>query len=105
MRKSLCVFVLGCLFSTSAWAEEQKIEIKEYLFVPANVTIAAGTKVTWVNRDEVPHTIDDSNKLFHSAALDTDEAYSYTFTTPGTYQYGCRLHSQMMGTVVVTAAK
>jgi plastocyanin len=106
MKSYLHGVILGCLvFSTSAWAEDQTIEIKEYKYVPEKVTVAAGTKVTWVNHDEIPHTIDDTNKLFRSAALDTDETYSFTFTKPGTYPYFCRLHSQMVGTVVVTEAK
>ncbi len=103
MKRYLGAFTIGLmLIGTSAWADEQKIEIKEYNFIPASLTIPVGTKVTWVNRDEIPHTIDDSNKLFRSPALDTDESYSYTFTTPGTYQYGCRLHSHMAGNIIVT---
>jgi len=108
MKKYLHLFILGCLaFSTSAWAADQTIEIKEYKYIPEQVTVAAGTKVTWINRDEIPHTVDvdDGKTGFRSPALDTDETYSYTFTTPGTYKYLCRLHTKMTGTVIVTAAK
>jgi len=104
MKKSFFILVLGSLLiSAPAWAEDPKIEIKEYEFVPKSLTVAVGTKVTWVNRDEIPHTIDDGNKGFHSAALDTDDTYSYIFTQPGTYQYFCRLHPHMTGTIAVTA--
>ena len=108
MKRYLHAFILGCLvFSTSAWAQDQAIEIKEYKYIPEKVTIPAGTKVTWTNRDEIPHTvdIDDGKKGVRSSALDTDETFSYTFTTPGTYPYTCRLHSKMTGTIVVTDAK
>lgn len=93
------------LLSPPAWAEEKKIEIHEYLFVPANLTITVGTKVTWINHDEVPHTVNATDKKFNSPALDTDEVFSTTFTEPGTYRYFCRLHSQMTGTITVVAAK
>ena len=33
------------------------------------------------------------------------QTYSFTFTTPGSYQYDCAFHGQMMtGTIVVLAA-
>jgi len=108
MKKYLHALAFSlALISTSAWAQDQTIEIKEYKYVPEKVTIAAGTKITWINRDEVPHTVDmdDGKKGIKSSALDTDETFSYTFTTPGTYPYTCRLHSKMMGTIVVTDAK
>src|ERR1700729_949916 len=82
-----------------------QISIKEYMFMPATLTVATGTKVTWVNHDEVPHTIVDTDKAFHSAALDTDETYSYTFTKPGTYHYFCTLHPKMVATIIVADGK
>jgi plastocyanin len=84
-----------------------QIAISEYMFAPATLTVAAGTKVTWVNHDQVPHTIVESavNKTFRSSALDTDDSYSFTFAKPGVYHYFCTLHPQMVGTVNVTAAK
>lgn len=89
----------------SAQAQDMKIDINNYMFSPSKLTVAAGTKVTWINHDEAPHTIADKNKKFRSAALDTNESYSYTFTTPGTYQYFCTLHPQMVATVTVTAVQ
>lgn len=83
-----------------------QIVINEYMFGPNMLTVVAGTKVTWVNHDEVPHTIVDSSptKVFHSGALDTNDSYSYVFSKPGTYHYFCTLHPQMVGTITVTAA-
>jgi len=60
--------------------------------------------VTWTNKDDIPHAIAAADKSFRSKALDTDDAYSFTFTTPGTYQYFCSLHPHMTGTIVVEAA-
>jgi len=102
MKKYLPVIALGFLMiSPSAWAEEQKIGIKDHIFVPANLTVPAGSKVTWVNHDADPHTVVEENNKFHSGALDTNDNYSYTFMTPGTYKYFCTLHPTMLGSVTV----
>jgi plastocyanin len=67
--------------------------------------VKAGTTVTWTNKDDIPHGIASSNSAFKkSQALDTDESYSFTFTTAGTYQYFCYLHPHMVGSIVVEAA-
>ena len=68
------------------------------------MTVKAGTTVSWTNEDDIPHAIASSSKLFKSKALDTDDNFSFTFTTPGTYQYFCSLHPHMTGTIVVEAA-
>jgi plastocyanin len=61
--------------------------------------------VTWTNKDDIPHGIASSNNAFKkSRALDTDDSYSFTFTTPGAYQYFCYIHPHMVGTIVVEAA-
>ena len=64
----------------------------------------AGTTVTWKNMDDIPHAVAAVNKQFKSKTLDTDDAYSFTFTTPGSYEYFCSLHPHMTGTIVVEAA-
>jgi plastocyanin len=60
--------------------------------------------VTWTNRDDIPHTVASTTKAFKSPALDTDDSYSFTFTTAGSYEYFCSLHPHMTGTVVVEPA-
>jgi plastocyanin len=61
--------------------------------------------VTWTNKDDIPHGIGSSTNAFtKSKALDTDDSYSFTFTTPGTYKYFCYLHPHMVGSIVVEAA-
>ena len=64
----------------------------------------AGTTVTWTNQDDIPHTVTSTTKQFKSKALDTDDKFSFTFTTPGSYEYFCSLHTHMTGTIVVEAA-
>jgi len=85
-------------------AVEAKVEVKidNFAFSPQELTVAAGTIVEWVNRDDLPHVVvSDDKKTFKSKALDTDEKFSYTFTKPGTYTYFCSIHPKMTGKVIV----
>ena len=79
----------------------QQVTIDNFTFTPANVTVAAGTTVTWINHDDVPHTVTANDKLFTSKALDTDGTFSHTFTKPGTYPYFCAVHRHMTGQIIV----
>ena len=78
-----------------------EVKIDNFSFGPASLTIAAGTTVTWINRDDIPHTVVSEDKLFKSRVLDTDEKFSFTFAKPGTFGYFCSLHPKMTGKVVV----
>jgi amicyanin len=81
------------------------VSIDNFTFTPPSLTVKAGTTVTWTNRDDIPHGIASSTSTFaKSRALDTDQSYSFTFTTPGTYQYFCYIHPHMVGTIVVETA-
>jgi plastocyanin len=86
-----------------AAAEAGAVTISNFEFQPPLVTVAPGTKVTWVNKDEEPHTVlsADGGATFKSPALDTDDKFSFTFDKPGTYKYFCSLHRHMVGTIVV----
>ena len=95
-------FALLLCLSAPAFAAEVKVDIHEYKFAPQTVTIHPGDSVTWINRDEIPHTIADKDKGYRSAALNTGDKFTHAFTKPGTYTYFCTLHPQMTGTVVVT---
>ncbi len=77
------------------------VEIKNYAFLPATLTVPLGTTVTWTNRDDDLHTVTSSEKAFASPGLDAGEAFSYTFSIPGTYAYHCALHPHMTGVVIV----
>jgi plastocyanin len=98
------VLAAGVLFAR-AEAPAQTISIDNFIFAPKTVMVKAGTKVTWTNHDDIVHGIASSSNAFaKSGALDTDDSFSFTFTTPGTYQYFCYLHPQMVGSIVVEAA-
>jgi plastocyanin len=79
-----------------------QITIDNFSFVPATLTVPTGTEVTWVNHDDIPHTVLSEDKVtFKSRALDTDERFSFTFAKPGTYTYFCSIHPKMTAKVVV----
>ena len=80
-----------------------QVTIDNFTFQPAQLTVPVGTEVTWVNRDDVPHTATSTAKprLFGSAALDTDDKFSFVFTAPGTYDYFCAVHPHMTGRIIV----
>jgi plastocyanin len=84
-------------------ADPNEVRIDNFAFAPRSLTVAAGTKVTWVNRDDVPHTATSSAKprAFDSRTLDTDDRFSHTFTTPGVYDYFCAVHPNMTGQIIV----
>jgi len=87
--------------AAAAPAKVQKVAIDNFAFSPQVIVVPPGTTVTWTNADEDPHTVVANDKSFHSAAMDTDESYSFTFTRPGEYAYFCSLHPHMTGKVVV----
>ena len=77
------------------------VRIDNFNFAPAALTVAAGTTVTWTNADDSPHTVREKDGKFKSAALDTDDTFSQTFTAPGKYEYFCSIHPRMTGEIVV----
>jgi plastocyanin len=82
-------------------AATAEVKIDNFSFGPATLTIAPGTTVTWVNRDDIPHTVVSTDSVFKSKVLDTDEKFSFTFTKAGNYPYFCSIHPKMTATVVV----
>ena len=93
----------GALAQQPAAASSAEILIENFKFVPATMTVAPGTVVTWNNHDEEPHNIVniDTPRRFRSQAIDGGEKYTFVFDQPGTYKYICAVHPHMEGTVVV----
>jgi len=81
------------------------VEIQNFTFTPGELSVKAGTTVTWVNHDDIPHLVAATDKGFRSPPLDTDDQFSFTFDKPGTFSYFCALHPRMTGTIVVTKVK
>jgi plastocyanin len=78
-----------------------QVTVENFSFQPGALTVKAGTTVTWVNHDDIPHTVYENDKRFKSDTMDTDGKFSYKFTTPGTYSYYCSLHPRMTGQIIV----
>jgi len=78
-----------------------EVKIDNFSFGPVELTVPVGTTVTWTNRDDIPHTVVSTDKVFKSKVLDTDEKFSYTFSKAGTYPYFCSIHPKMTGKVIV----
>jgi plastocyanin len=78
-----------------------QVKIDNFSFGPQTLTVPVGATVTWTNRDDIPHTVVSADGVFKSKVRDTDEQFSYTFTTAGTYPYFCSLHPKMTGKIVV----
>jgi plastocyanin len=109
VRTVLVAFMAGaalaCVMASSlAQNNAVPVMIDNFVFGPERLVIKAGTTVNWTNRDDIPHTVASKERLFKSKVMDTDESYSFTFTTPGEYSYFCSLHPHMTGTIVVEAA-
>ena len=99
---ALVLFVLGSI--ELARAATHAVAISQFAFAPATLTITAGDTVTWTNDDPVIHTATSTTGAFDSGDLAQGESYSFTFTTPGTYDYLCTPHPTMTGRIVVQAA-
>jgi amicyanin len=84
-------------------ADKTEVTIDNFSFNPPVLTVAVGTKVTWLNRDDVPHTVTSTTKprIIDSPTLDSDQSFSHIFTRPGTYDYFCAVHPKMTGKIVV----
>jgi plastocyanin len=84
-------------------AATTEVVIDNFAYSPREITVAAGTRVNWVNHDDSPHTVTSTArpKSFDSGAMDTDAAFAFTFATPGTYEYFCAVHPRMTGKVIV----
>jgi len=80
---------------------EAEIAIQSFQFVPAILTVAPGTAVPWVNKDEEPHNVVSPDRAFRSKAIDGGEKFTNVFDKPGTFNYICAVHPHMRGTVIV----
>ena len=113
LRIAVCAAVLAVAAASATYradyfaraAEDQpaavSIKIDNFSFTPKEITVPKGTTVTWINQDDVPHTVVSTDKKFKSRALDTDEKFSFTFSDSGTYGYFCSVHPVMTGRVIV----
>jgi plastocyanin len=106
MTRILLAAFVGALTFAAAPAPAQPaaatVKIGNFTFGPQTLTVTAGTTVTWINQDDIPHTVvANDGKSFRSKVLDTGDRFSFTFARPGRFGYFCSIHPHMTGTVLV----
>jgi plastocyanin len=82
--------------------ESATVAIDNFTFAPASLKIKAGSRVVFVNHDDIPHNVVGETIKFRSKPLDTGESFSFVFDRPGEIVYFCGLHPQMKGKLLVT---
>ena len=87
--------------ATAAPVSGPQVVIGNFTFTPNALTVPVGATVTWVNHDDIPHTVTAQDHRFTSAGLDTDDSFSHQFAVAGTYAYYCTIHSKMTATIIV----
>jgi plastocyanin len=85
----------------NANAADAQVKIANFTFDPPVLTMKAGTTVTWVSNDDIPHLVSEKDGKFRSSALDTGDKFSQTFSAAGTVEYFCAIHPHMTGKIVV----
>jgi amicyanin len=96
--------IVGAMLAAAAVAAQETtnaVTIDNFSFTPKEITVPVGTTVEWVNHDDIPHSVVNKDKAFRSPALDTDDSYSFTFASAGTFDYFCGLHPFMTGKIIV----
>lgn len=103
-RRAALLGAAALALPRAAGAAEANVGIDNFTFAPTPLTVPGGTKVTFTNRDDTPHTVTSAAQppLFKSGPLDTGDSFARVFDTPGTFSYFCSLHPHMQGTVIVT---
>ena len=92
----------GKLAKTAAGSDATpQVMIDNFVFSPVPLTVKVGTTVTWINHDDIPHTVDSTEGKFKSAALDTDQKFEFQFKEAGEYPFFCRIHPKMTGKIIV----
>ena len=96
------IVVLAGVIAPPALAADAEVKIANFTFDPPTLTVKAGTTVTWINADDIPHLVSEKDSKFRSSALDTNDRFSRIFSTVGTVEYFCVIHPHMTGKIVVT---
>ena len=100
ITRSLATAIL-ITFAGASLADEAKVGIDNFTFTPAELTVKAGSTVTFENHDDIPHLVVATDGAYRSKALDTNDRFSVSFDKPGEYAYFCGLHPHMKGKIVV----
>jgi plastocyanin len=101
LRRAVSAGILVAIAAPAARATAAEVMIDNFSFAPTPLTVKVGATVTWVNHDDIPHSIVCPDLKVKSHPLDTDESFAYTFDRAGAYDYMCGLHPHMHGQIIV----
>ena len=101
LRRVLGAGIVVVIGGRTADASDAQVVIDNFTFSPTPLKVKVGTTVTWVNHDDIPHSIVCPKLNIKSHPLDTEDKFAFKFDQPGTYDYNCGLHPFMHGEVVV----
>ena len=80
------------------------VKMQNSVFSPASVAVIMNSKVTWMNDDNVVHTVTASDGSFDSGDIAVGASYSRTFTTAGTFTYYDAKNTNMTGVIMVSGS-
>ena len=101
VRTLAAAVVLSSMSAMAAPVASPVVDITKSAFMPADITVAPGTRVAWINHDEIPHTVTSKDKGLASQGLDTNDRFEHVFDAEGDYSYFCVVHPFMTGIVHV----
>jgi plastocyanin len=98
----------GCFSDRPATSPEPPVggttvDIRDFAYVPPNLSVASGATIRWTNRDDVAHTVSADDGSSFDANVGPGASFSFTAGAPGRYTYFCRFHPFMKAAVTVTA--
>jgi plastocyanin len=90
---------------TTTIVEPYVVDIEGFAYCPAKLTVPAGVEIVWTNLDLAPHTVtyDGAGGRADSGSMAQGQRWTTRFEVPGTYEYYCRFHPGMTGSIVVDA--
>lgn len=100
-RGMLVIGAAALLGGIAIAAEDANVMIDNFKFAPEPMTVAAGSTITWVNRDDIPHSVVVPTLGVRSQLMSKGQLFTFRFDKAGTYDYVCGLHPFMRGKVVV----
>jgi plastocyanin len=98
---ALMTVTLSAIGGAAPPPAQASVQIANFTFDKASLTVKPGTTVTWTNADDIPHTVVSNSGLFRSKVLDSGDRFSFTFAKPGSFGYFCSIHPHMTGTIIV----
>src|SRR5436190_24184837 len=100
---SMVIFACNKSNTSMSTGNPNTVSVKNMAFSPASLSVTSGTTVTWVNNDEIAHTVTADDGTFDSGSIAPGNSFTHTFSSVGTVNYHCSIHPMMKGAVTITA--